>query len=110
MDLRLNKAVLLALMAALAVVLAAWFVPLPPIIAGEEALAAKTIPTDRSNTQIAAEQFRAANDNYRAYIKTHDLGALLLTAREAITQAKAAPTDDAKLAAVRDATSQVLDY
>src|SRR5204863_6474382 len=101
MNLRLNKAAIWALLAALIVLLAAWFVPLPPIIAGEEALAAKAIPTDRSNTQAAAEQFRAANDNYQAYIKTHDLGALLVTARAAITRAKAAPTDAGKLVAVR---------
>src|SRR2546425_9024268 len=96
-------------LAALAVLVVAWFVPLPPIIAGEEALAAQTIPTDRTNAQMASQQFQEAQARYQSYIKTHDLGALLTRARAAIANAKVAPKDIEKLAVVRDVASQVED-
>lgn len=99
-----------AALAALAVLLAAWFLPLPPIIAGEEARAAQTIPTDRSNAQTASQQFQEAQARYLAYIKAQDLGALLISARDAIAEAKAAPDDIGKLVAVRDVAAQVRDY
>src|SRR5437763_1410139 len=97
-------------LAALAVLVVAWFVRLPPIIAGEEALAAQTIPADRSNAQLASQQFREAQARYQSYIKTHDLGALLAGARAEIAQAKVAPEDIEKLAVVRDVAGQVGDY
>ncbi len=97
-------------LAALAVLLIAWFAPLPPIMAGEEARAAQTIPTDRSNAQTASRQFQEAQARYQAYVKSHDLGAMLISARSAIAEAKAAPNDIEKVVAVRDVAAQISDY
>src|SRR5580765_341835 len=110
MKLRLNRGMIWAALAALAVLLIAWFVQLPPIIAGEEALAAKTIPTDRASTRAAAERFYTSSTQYQNYIQTHDLGALLITARQAVTQAKSAPEDAGKVATVRAEAAQVVEY
>jgi hypothetical protein len=106
----LTNGALWAILAGIGIVLVAWLVPLPPVIAGEEALAAKTIPADRAQARTAAEEFHAADGAYRAYIGTHDLGALLITAREAITESRAAPDDVDRLAQLKEAAAQVSKY
>lgn len=102
-------------LAAFAVLIVAWFVPLPPIIAGEEAFAAQTIPTNRSNAQMAEQQFQGAQARYQSYVKTFDMEALLTNARNAIAQAKiaqaqAGPDSIQSLAAVKNVMVQINDY
>src|SRR5436190_3632692 len=75
MKYRLTPAVLFALGAALCVLLAAWFVPLPRIIAGEEELATKRLPETRANVMSTQQAFKQAQERYQTYIKTHDVGA-----------------------------------
>lgn len=100
----------LTLLAALAVLLVAWFLPFPPLLAGEEAFASQTIQADRTKAQTASQQFQAAQVHYQTYIKTHDMGALLNSARNAITQVGSAPDDTERLVAVKNQTAQIIEY
>lgn len=99
-----------ALVAALVVVLAAWFLPLHDIISGEEQLAPERVPEARQAVSDSRQAFEQARDTYQAYIKSHDVSALHDQLMQAVTTARADPSNQGKLAAVHDLAGQLTDY
>jgi hypothetical protein len=71
--------VLLALLAALAVLLVAWFAPLPRLVLSEEEKAGERMPQNRAAVESARADFEKAQADYKAYVTTHDVEAALTT-------------------------------
>jgi hypothetical protein len=94
---------LLALFAAVAALLAAWFAPLPRLVLSAEEKAGERMPQNRAAVESARADFEAMQNSYKSYIASHDVGAAL-TALEAAAQVNA-PRD-----AVERAIRPVLDY
>lgn len=107
---RLSKKTLVALLPGLAVLLAAWLVPLPRMVLGEENLAPQRIPQTRATVERAGAKFRQAQSNYRAYVKSHDLAALLVTIQDDIKRARENSNDPQNLLALRNSATQVKGY
>lgn len=105
-----RPASLLALLAALVALLAGWFLPWRPIIAGEEQLGPEKAAQSRQALAPARERFETAQSHYQSYVKSHDMGALLDRSRSALSEAKADPSSPDKLTTVRDQAAQVADY
>jgi hypothetical protein len=99
--------VLSALLAALAVLLVAWFVDLPRIIAGEEELASVRLPQTRAAVMSSKQGFERARDEYRMYVSSHDLAALRAGALETIERAR---DDSGALPDLNERLSQIAGY
>jgi hypothetical protein len=69
----------LALLAALAALLVAWFVPLPRLVLSEEEKAGERMPQNRAAVETARADFEKAQSEYKTYVATHDVGAALTT-------------------------------
>jgi hypothetical protein len=110
MNLDVRSGIMLAAVTALVVVLAAWFLPWREIISGDEQLAPARMPQTRQEVTQAASNFDQVNAQYQAYIKTHDLAALLNQSEAAIQRAQVDPSNDSNLVAVHDVVAQVRDY
>ncbi|HST06199.1 MAG TPA: hypothetical protein VLQ48_15910 [Chloroflexia bacterium] len=105
-DLRL----LLAVLAALAVILVAWLVPLPHLMLGEEAQAAARLPQDRTDVSQAEAAFEQAQNSYKAYVATNDVGAAFNTLESALSAVQADPANRQLGAAFNSATGPVIQY
>jgi|GEM_PF-3022070 len=106
----LSKGTIAALLTGTAVLLAAWLVPLPRMLLGEENLAPQRIPQTRAAVERAGAKFRQAQSNYKAYVKSHDLAALLVTIQDDIKHARENSDDPQNLSALRNSATQVRDY
>src|SRR5438552_12415279 len=91
MKYRLTPATLFALAAALCALLAAWFMPLPRILAGEEELVVKRLPQTRANVMSAQQEFKQAQERYQKYIKMNDIGAWREYVKQAIAGSQTNP-------------------
>ncbi len=105
-----RSGVVLAVAAALLAVLAAWLLPWREIISGDEQLAPARMPQTRQEVSQAASDFDRVNSTYQAYIRSHDLAALLDQSKSAVQHAQADPSNASSLAAVRDVAAQVQGY
>ncbi|HEX9988301.1 MAG TPA: hypothetical protein VGE45_07480 [Chloroflexia bacterium] len=106
----LNKQILLPALAALAVLLAAWLLPLPGQVSGEEQLVAPRMPNTRADVEAAHRQFEQAQARYQSYVKSHDLSAVLANVQDAITKAKVASNDTGTIASLKDSAAPVREY
>ncbi|MBF6611827.1 MAG: hypothetical protein IVW55_01715 [Chloroflexi bacterium] len=106
----LNRQIIFALVGALVVLLAAWFLPLPRLVSGEEELIGARMPQTRATVGAAKEAFDKAQTGYTAYVKTHDMSALLVNVRSDIKNAQAESSNPPRLLALRDTATQVKDY
>ncbi|HYO49181.1 MAG TPA: hypothetical protein VEW94_04965, partial [Chloroflexia bacterium] len=106
----LDRQTLLPLLAALAVLLAAWFLPVPGQVTGEEQLVAARMPETRADVEAAHRQFEQAQVRYQDYVKTHDLSAVLANVQEALAKAKVAGNDPGAIAALKDRAAPVREY
>src|SRR5438128_9230450 len=77
-------------LAALCVLLAAWLLPLPRLVAGADELAAVRIPQVRASVDSSGAAFAKAQANYLDFIGTNDMTALSVTLQSAIKEARAA--------------------
>lgn len=100
----------LALLAALAALLAAWFLPLPQIMSGEEQLAPLRIPEIAERAELSMKAFDEAKSTYRRHISTNDMGALLASMKQALADAKADPSNPQPLEKVRFHASEIVAY
>jgi len=100
----------LALLAALAALLVAWFAPLPRLVLSDEEKAAARMPDDRAAVVAAQSEFVKAVTTYKGYINTHDVGAALDGLDHAIQAAKASPTDSSLRPPIQSAGPPVLSY
>jgi hypothetical protein len=100
----LSTPIILALIAALAVLLVAWFVPLPRLVLSEEEKAAERMPQDRSAVETARADFEKAQSSYKAYVSSHDVGADLTALEQAATP------DQTSSADTTHSAKPVLDY
>jgi hypothetical protein len=103
-------AVALSLLAALAVVLVAWLVPLPRLVLGEEEAAAGRMPQTRADVTLAQSSFEQAESNYKAYVSSHDVGAALNALDTALASLQSDAGNPQKLAALQTASQPVRDY
>src|SRR3712207_5063613 len=85
---RLNTRTLAALLTGLVVLLAAWLVPIPGLVLGEENLAAQRMPQTQAAVEQAGVRFRQAQASYRAYVRSHDLASLLVIIQDDIKRAR----------------------
>jgi len=99
-----NRTLILALLAALAALLVAWFVPLPRLVLSEEEKAGERMPQNRAAVESARADFEKAQSNYKTYVTTHDVGTTL-TAFEGWTG-----SPDVVLQPVLDYLKQLADY
>ncbi len=106
----LNRQTVLALVGALVVLLAAWFLPLPKLVSGEEELIGARMPQTRATVEVAKQAFDKAQAAYMSYVKTHDMSALLVNVRSDIKNAQAESSNSQRLLALRDTATQVKDY
>src|SRR5919204_1514165 len=109
MHMSLNRprwAALYALAAALAALAIAWLLPLPRIIAGDEDQVASQMPQVRTELMSTKQRFDEASERYHTYIATHDVGAMRVSAQQAIAAAKAPAHDSGALERVGDAARQ----
>src|SRR5947209_18654764 len=70
-----------AALAALCVLLAAWLLPLPRLVAGADELAAARLPQVRASVDATGSAFAKAQAGYLNYVGTHDMTALSTTLR-----------------------------
>jgi hypothetical protein len=106
----LDKQTLLPFLAALAVLLGAWLLPVPGQVSGEEQLVAPRMPDTRADVEMAHRQFEQAQARYQDYVKTHDLSAVLAKVQDAIVKAKAGGSDPGVVAALKDRAAAVREY
>src|SRR5438876_6049403 len=91
----LSTPIILALIAALAALLVAWFVPLPRLVLSEEEKAAERMPQDRATVATAREDFEKAQSAYKGYVGSHDVGAALTSLEQAALSLQTNQTDPA---------------
>jgi hypothetical protein len=96
--------------AALCVLLGAWLLPLPRLVAGADELAAARMPQVRASVDTSGAAFAKAQANYLDYVRTHDMTALSVTLQSAIKEARAAGGNPQSLTAVRGPARQMQDY
>jgi hypothetical protein len=101
---------LLAWLAALAALLTAWFVPLPRLVLSEEEHAAGRMPANRAAVQQAELAFQTAEEAYRGYISTNDVGAAIDTLQATVDAAQPDPARSALRMAVLQSADPVLAY
>jgi tetratricopeptide (TPR) repeat protein len=110
----LSMPIILALLAALAALLFAWFVPLPRLVLSEEEKAAERMPQDRAAVDSARADFEKAQSAYKAFVASHDVSATLASLEQAAQSLNSNQTDPAQIAghkaAIADASTLVLDY
>jgi hypothetical protein len=106
----LDRQTLLPFLAALAVLLGAWFLPVPGQVTGEEQLVAARMPETRADVEAAHGQFELAQVRYQNYVKTHDLSAVLANVQDAIAKAKADSSGPGVVAALKDRAAPVREY
>ncbi|MFL5732690.1 MAG: hypothetical protein ACJ78Q_05755 [Chloroflexia bacterium] len=102
--------IIYATAAALLALLAAWLLPFPHLISGDDDQAANVLPGVRENLMSSKSRFDLASSRYQAYISSHDVGALRQNAEQAISAANAAPADAAALARLRDEGVKIVEF
>ena len=107
---RLSLESLLPWLGALAVLLAAWFLPLPGLVLSEDQFASDRTPQLRTEVEAARNAFVEAQEDYTAYIKSHDVGAVRLLADERVREATSVPGNPGPLLPLLDALAPVKDY
>ncbi len=107
---RLSLGSLLPWALALAVVLAAWLIPLPGLVLSEDQFAADHTPQLRTEVAAARIEFVKAQGQYNDYIKSHDVGAVRVLAEERIREARRNPSNPGGLFALLDALAPVKEY
>src|SRR5664279_1931781 len=110
MSKQITPMLVLAVAGALIALAAAWLLPLPRLVLGDEEKAATRIPQDRSDVATAKSNFAKAEYSYKQYIQSHNVGGSLDSLASAIQQAQANPSDHGAGAAVSVASSGVLAY
>ncbi|HYP39474.1 MAG TPA: hypothetical protein VEX13_03860 [Chloroflexia bacterium] len=106
----LDRQTLLPFLAALVVLFAAWLLPVPGQVTGEEQLVAPRMPDTRADVEAAHHQFEQAQARYQSYVKTHDLSAVLANVQDAIAQAKADSSDPGVVATLKDRAAPIREY
>ena len=100
---------LLPWLAAFAVLLAAWLLPLPDLALSEDQFASENTPQIRAETEAAGDAFLKAQQRYNAYIKSHDVGAARSNAEQAARDAKTQGNPET-LITLRDNLMPVREY
>jgi hypothetical protein len=100
----------LAALAALCVLLAAWLLPLPRLVAGADELAAARLPQVRASVDSTGAAFAKAQTDYLAYVGTHDMTALSTTLSSGIAAIRAGGDPSTALSALRGPVLQMQDY
>ncbi|MEO8286932.1 MAG: hypothetical protein ABI670_10910 [Chloroflexota bacterium] len=106
----LSTPAILALLAALAALLVAWFVPLPRLVLSEEERAGARMPENRSVVEASRIEFENAEAAYKSYVTKNDVGAALAGLEQAAKTSQANSDDPALHFAVRDAAAPVFNY
>jgi hypothetical protein len=96
--------------AALCVLLAAWLLPLPRLVAGADELAAARLPQVRATVDATGAAFARAQADYLAYVATHDMTALSTTLTTGIAAIRAGGDPHAALSALHGPVLQMQDY
>ncbi len=107
---RLNTPTLAALLTGLVVLLAAWLLPIPGLVLGEENLAAQRMPQTQAAVEQAGVRFREAQASYRAYVRSHDLASLLVVIQDDIKRARQDSNNPQNLTALKTSAAQVKEY
>ena len=94
----------------MAVVIAAWLLPLPGLVLSEDQFAADRTPQLRTEVEAARNEFLKAQQDYSAYIQSHDVGAVRLRAEDEIEKAKHVKIGPDILSALHDALAPVSEY
>jgi hypothetical protein len=94
----------------MAVVIAAWLLPLPGLVLSEDQFAADRTPQLRTEVEAARNEFLKAQQDYSAYIQSHDVGAVRLRAEDEIEKAKHVKIGPDMLSALHDALAPVSEY
>ena len=94
----------------MAVLLAAWILPLPGLVLSEDQFAADNTPKIRIDVEKTRNAFVKAHENYTAYIKSHDVGAVRVLAETRAREAKGEPGNPERLFRLRDALAPVEEY
>ncbi len=106
----LNPKSAIALLAALAILVAGWVLPLPRLVLGQEEEAATRMPQTVAGVAQARSDFDQAQASYKGYIATHDVGAALDTLEQNIEAAQADPADQTLRNAVGASSQPVRAY
>lgn len=101
---------LLPWLGALAILLAAWILPLPGLVLSEDQFAAERTPQLRTGVEAASGEFVKAQERYEAYIKSHDVGAVRALAETRAREARGDSNNPERLFAIRDAVLPVREY
>jgi hypothetical protein len=99
-----------AAIAALCVLLAAWLLPLPRLVAGADELAGARIPQVRASVDASGAAFVKAQANYLNFVATHDMTALSVTLQSAIKDARAAGGNPQSLTTLQGPARQMEEY
>src|SRR5205823_13911519 len=89
---------------ALCVLLAAWLLPLPRLVAGADELAAARLPQVRASVDSTGGAFAKTQGIYLSYVATHDMTVLSTTLRTGIVSIGASGSQadpDSALTALR---------
>ncbi|MEO5952395.1 MAG: hypothetical protein ABIQ44_08020 [Chloroflexia bacterium] len=105
-----QSAIALALVAAIAVLVAAWLLPLPRLLLSGEEDAAKRMPQTQADVEKAYVAFGASQQSYMGYVATHDVSVELATFEQAIQKLQSEPNNEASLSAVQTAARPASDY
>src|SRR5438270_12838526 len=95
-----------AVIAALCVLLPAWILPLPRLVAGADELAAARIPQVRASVDSSGAAFAKAQANYLDFVRTNDMTALSVTLQSAVRDARAASGSGQSLASLKGPAGQ----
>jgi hypothetical protein len=101
---------LLAVIGAAAAVVIAVLAPLPRAVLSEEELAAGRMPETRQATEQSSAAFQAARGNYRTYVASNDVGAILTRFERAAGSVGKTSGGDAARAEVRAAAEPLNQY
>ncbi|MDQ6694782.1 MAG: hypothetical protein M3014_10260 [Chloroflexota bacterium] len=104
--------IVLPWIAALAIMLVVWFIPLPGSVFGDEQLAAQRLPQTERAAADASLRFTDAQKKYKTFIGTHDMAAVHteFKATMADIKATAGKPDPDKLLKLRDISTQISEY
>lgn len=99
-----------ALAAALAVLLSAWFLPLPRLLLSDEEQAATRMPQTVDAVESALRDFEQAQADYKGYVAENNVGAALDDLDRSIASLQADPANPALRSSVHAAAPPVLAY
>lgn len=102
-----NLSLALSILAALAVLIAAWVLPLPRLVLSDEEQAAVRMPETRSGVSAASASMSEAEQIYEGYVASHDVGGALDALDAALTRQASGTTDTEE---IKERSQEVLAY